>query len=137
MKDWRIEDKIQQYTDILSELDSDFDRYEFIMDLGDQMPVLPSDQRLESNRIEGCQSNLYVKDFGTDTLQMKAYGDSHIVKGMAALILDIFNGAPKHLVKNVNPNILEKIGIKSILTPGRQNGVGNLIRRVYEYCGNN
>jgi sulfur transfer protein SufE len=65
---------------------------------------------------------------------MKAYGDSHIVKGMTALILDIFNGAPKDAVKNTDPVVLEKLGIKSILTPGRQNGVGNLIKKIYGYC---
>jgi cysteine desulfuration protein SufE len=104
------------------------------MDLGEHIPWLPADQRVEQNRILGCQSDLFLKDFGTTELQMKAYGDSHIVQGMAALILDIFNNSPKTVVKQTDPAILEKIGIKSILTPGRQNGVGNLIKRIYEYC---
>jgi sulfur transfer protein SufE len=51
------------------------------------------------------------------------------------MVLQIYNGKTKDEILATDPNILENLGIAGLLTPGRQNGIGNLIKKVYEYAG--
>lgn len=105
------------------------------MDFGDSLPELSKDFLIDENRVQGCQSELWVKDFGTDVFELRAQSEALIVRGLVAMILKIYNGKSKEEVAGTEPNVLAQLGISGILTPGRQNGVGNLIKKIYGYAG--
>lgn len=116
----------------LDSYDDDMDKYEYIIDYGDTLKELPEIYRMDQYLVLGCQSKLWIRDFGDKTLEFKAYSEAKIVRGLAAMILDIFNGKTKEEILGMDPKILNSLGIAGILTPGRQNGIGNLIKRIYE-----
>lgn len=129
-----VKQEIQHLSQLLNEFDDNLDKYQFIMDFGDNIPELSSEFHTDENRVNGCQSNLWIKNFGTDTMDLKAYSDALVVRGLVGMVLKIYNNKTKQEVLNSDPNLLNNLGISGILTPGRQNGVGNLINKVYDYA---
>ena len=129
-----IQKEIETLSQLLNEFDDPMEKYELIMDLGNELPTLDEQYCTDENRILGCQSNLWVKNFGTDCIDLKATSDAFIVRGMAQMILKVFNGKTKEEVLATNPDVLQALGISGLLTAGRQNGVGNLINKVYMYA---
>jgi sulfur transfer protein SufE len=126
-----ISDSISKIKNDLEQFD-DMDKYEYIIDYGDRLIELPDIYRLPMYQVMGCQSELWIRDFGDRTLKFKAYSEAKIVRGLTAMILEIFNDKTKDEILGTDPEILNNLGIKGLLTAGRQNGVGNLIRKIYE-----
>lgn len=127
-----VKSKIDFIKEEIESYDDDMDKYEYIIDYGDQLVELPEIYRMDQYLVLGCQSKLWVRDFGDSTLEFKAYSEAKIVRGLAAIVLEIFNGKTKEEILETDPKILNNLGIAGILTPGRQNGIGNLIKRIYE-----
>ncbi len=129
-----IKQEIEQLSQLLNEFEDNLDKYQFIMDFGDDLKELSSEFRTDSNRVLGCQSSLWVHNFGNDNMKLEAYSDALIVRGLVGMVLKIYNNKSKQEILDSDPNLLNNLGISGILTPGRQNGVGNLINKVYDYA---
>jgi len=127
-----VEDSILKIKNDLELFDDNMDKYDYIIEYGDKLLELESEYQTPQYLVLGCQSKLWIKGFGTNTLQFKAYSEAKIVRGLVAIILDIFNGKTKEEILETDPKILNSLGINGLLTPGRQNGVGNLISKIYE-----
>jgi cysteine desulfuration protein SufE len=127
-----IELAIEKLKSDLDSLEDNMDKYEYIMEYGDRLPELRDDDRIPMHQILGCQSLLWIKDFGVKTVNFKAYSEAKIVRGLAAMVLTIYNGKTKEEILSTDPKILNKLGIPGLLTAGRQNGIGNLIKKIYE-----
>ena len=127
-----IKDKISEIRDELEMFDDDMLKYEYIIDYGDKLPELGEIYQIPQYLVLGCQSKLWIRDFGDKKLEFKAYSEAKIVRGLVSIILEIFNGKTKEEILETDPKILNSLGIAGLLTPGRQNGVGNLITRIYE-----
>ena len=129
-----IKQEIHKLSKLLEDFDDPMERYQLIIDFGDKLPELTDEFRIDENKVIGCQSNLWIKDFGTDKLELRAYSEAFIVRGLAQIILQIYNGKTRLEVQSTDIDVLESLGIAGLLTPGRQNGIGNLIKKVYEYA---
>ncbi len=127
-----IKDRISEIRDELELFDDDMLKYEYIIDYGDKLPELGGIYQIPQYLVLGCQSKLWIRDFGDKKLEFKAYSEAKIVRGLVSIILEIFNGKTKEEILETDPKILNSLGIAGLLTPGRQNGVGNLITRIYE-----
>ncbi len=127
-----VKDTILKIKTELELFDDNMDKYEYLIECGDRLADLDEEYRTERNLVLGCQSKLWVMNFGDQKLQFKAYSEAKIVRGLVAIILEIFNGKSKEEILETDPKILNTLGISGLLTPGRQNGVGNLIKRIYE-----
>lgn len=127
-----IKDQISKIKEEIELFDDDMSKYEYIIDYGDNLSELSETYQIPQYLVLGCQSKLWIRDFGDKTLEFKAYSEAKIVRGLVAIILDIFNGKTKQEILSTDPKILNSLGISGLLTPGRQNGVGNLITRIYE-----
>lgn len=114
----------------LFELESNTEKYEWIMDYGDQRLCLPEDYQTEENLVRGCTSPLWLARIGDDYW---IYGASLIVNGLAGMIVDWYNQAPIEQRRELSVNMLSDIGLAPILSMGRQNGVANLIARLKSY----
>jgi len=127
-----INQRISKIKEELELFEDDMDKYEYIIDYGDRLLDLEEIYRTDQHLVLGCQSKLWICELGDKQLEFRAYSEAKIVKGLVALILDIFNGKTKKEILETDPKILNTLGITGLLTPGRQNGVGNLIKRIYE-----
>lgn len=114
----------------LFELDSNTDKYEWIIDYGSGTVGLFAEYHTDENLVRGCTSPLWIAKIDG---RLWAWGESSIVNGIACMICDWYNQASKEQRENFSLNTLSDIGLAPLLSMGRQNGVANLIARLKSY----
>ena len=130
----RIKDKIQQWSDNLKLL-SGTDRLEYIIELGRKLTPLDDRLKIDSFKIHGCASNLWlVPQFEKDTLVLSADADAFITKGTAYMVLDILNGQRYGNLKKIRREDFAPLGMAELLSVQRQNGLGLLINTIKKYA---
>ena len=130
----RIKDKIQQWSDSLKSL-SGMDRLEYIIELGRKLLPLDDRFKIDSFKIHGCASNLWlVPRFEKDTLVLSADADAFITKGTAYMVLDILNGQSYGSIKKIKREDFAPMGMAELLSVQRQNGLGLLITTIKKYA---
>ena len=114
-------------------LDDYRDKIEYIMDLGKRLPPLPDALKTEANKVRGCQSQVWLVaelDPGSGRLRLRADSDAILVRGLIALLLELYDGRrPEEILANP-PRVLEEIGLSRFLTPGRANGLEAMVARI-------
>jgi cysteine desulfuration protein SufE len=130
----RIKDKIQQWSDNLKPL-SGMDRLEYIIELGRKLLPLDDRFKIDSFKIHGCASNLWlVPRFEKDTLVLSADAEAFITKGTAYMVLDILNGQRYGSIKKIKREDFAPLGMAELLSVQRQNGLGLLITTIKKYA---
>ena len=130
----RIKDKIQQWADSLKPL-SGTDRLEYIIELGRKLLPLDEKFKIDSFKIHGCASNLWlVPKFEKDTLLLSADAEAFITKGTAYMVLDILNGQRYASIKKIKREDFSPMGMAELLSVQRQNGLGLLITTIKKYA---
>lgn len=115
-------------------LDDWEDRYMHVIDMGKALPPLAVDQKVDANKVKGCVSQVWLvteADTATGKLRFKGDSDAHIVKGLVAVIMVIYdNRTPDEiLIIDANP-ILQQLGLAEHLSPQRSNGLKAMIERI-------
>ncbi len=101
--------------------------YQKIIELGRALPPLPSQGRQEAYLVSGCQSEMYFyAEIQKGVLHLFADSEALISKGLAALLIFIYNEEPPESVLTCPPLCLEALDLSSLLTPGRSNGLSSL-----------
>ena len=130
----KIKDKIQQWADRLRPL-SGMDRLEYIIELGRKLQPIDSKLKMDSFKIHGCASNLWlVPQFEKDTMLLSADADAFITKGTAYMVLDILNGQRYGSLKKIKREDFAALGMAQLLSVQRQNGLGLLITTIKRYA---
>ena len=111
------------------------ERYRYIIDLGRQLPPMEETDRTDTNRVEGCMSNVWLKggfdDASPPRLHLEADSDAFIVKGIIALLREIYEGRTREEVEAVDvPALFNRIGLVEHLSPTRQNGLYAMNERI-------
>jgi sulfur transfer protein SufE len=130
----------QQQADDLTEAFEMFDdwedKYRFLIDLGRKLPALPDSEKTEENRIQGCQSRVWVvADKRSvpegDVIEFVADSDSDIVKGLIAILRRIYYGqtADKILQFDIE-DLLHRLELDQHLSMNRRNGLYEMIQRI-------
>ena len=119
-----------------SEIEDWMDRYQLIIDLGEEGDVLPASEKNESNLIDGCQSRVWIVcDQQTDgTLVFRGESDALIVKGLVCLLLRVVNGHTPEEIRDADLYFIPKIGLAENLSPTRSNGLLAMIKRIKAYA---
>jgi len=129
-----IKSKIEDLKEDLSLFQEELEKYEYIIELGKATSLFKEENKTRENLIHGCTSKLWIvlqnKDgkiiFDTDS-------ETVIVRGLAQIVQNIFSQeSPKDII-DFDENILASLGLTQIITPSRQNGVGNMIKRIKKY----
>lgn len=107
------------------------ERYELIISLGQKLPPMNPLHKTPENLVDGCQSNLYFHSTLTDgKLFFEANSDALISKGLAAMLLHLYNGeTPEYLLK-YPPHILSELSLFASLSPTRATGLRSLYTRM-------
>ena len=118
-----------------SELDDWMDRYQMLIDLGNDQPPLPAKEKIESNLIEGCQSRLWlVCESHNNLLYFRAESDALIVKGIVMLLIRVLNGHTPDDILNTELYFIDKIGLREHLSPTRSNGLLSMLKQMRMYA---
>lgn len=127
-----IEREIEQEFAIF---DDWMDKYNYLIELGDQCPIIDEKDKNEANLIKGCQSKVWVSaKMNGDVMDIKADSDAVITKGIITLLLRVFNGQRPKDVQEADLHFLDTIGLTQHLSPTRSNGLLAMIKQIKLYA---
>lgn len=107
------------------------DKYQKIIDLGRELPLLDPAQRTPENIVSGCQSIMYLHSFFDGAkVHFTADSEALISKGLAALMIFTYSRETPEVVLTCPPLFLEQLDIPGSLTPSRANGLANLFLKM-------
>ena len=127
-----IQDEV---VDEFADLDDWMDKYQMLIDLGNDLEALDEKYKNEQNLIDGCQSRVWLQcDYRDGALWFTADSDALIVKGIIALLLRVVSGhTPKEII-DADPHFIERIGLREHLSPTRSNGLLAMVKQVKAYA---
>ena len=111
------------------------DKYEYIIQLGKELPLIDPQYKKDENLIKGCQSRVWLHtDFKDGKLLFTADSDAVITKGLIALLIKVLSGhTPKEII-DANITFIEAIGLNSHLSPTRSNGLLSMLKQIKLYA---
>ncbi len=118
------------------DFDDWMDRYQLLIDMGNEQPVLPEKYKTEQNLIDGCQSRVWLQADLTDegTIHFQAESDALIVKGIVALLVRVLNDQTPQAILDADLYFIEKIGLREHLSPTRSNGLLAMLKQMKLYA---
>ena len=117
------------------ELDDWMDRYQLLIDLGNDLAPLDERYKTEQNLIDGCQSRVWVQcDFVDGRLHFQAESDALIVKGIIALLIRVFDNHTPQEILDADLYFMERIGLREHLSPTRSNGLLAMVKQIRAYA---
>ena len=108
------------------------DKVELLIELGRELPPLPEALKTEASKVRGCQSQVWLvaEPEAGGRLHLRADSDAVLVKGLILLLLRLYDRrTPAEILANP-PDVLERIGLSRLLTPGRSNGLHAMVARI-------
>ena len=111
------------------------ERYAYLIELGQKMPPLPEKNRTEDNIVRGCQSTVWLhRECQDGKVHLKADSDSLIVKGLAALLMQVFSGQPAEDILTADLTFFEQTGLNKHLSSQRANGLMAMIEQIKAFA---
>ena len=112
------------------------DRYQLLIDMGQDLPALPAQYKTEQNLIDGCQSRVWLQaDLQADgTMLLQAESDALIVKGIVSLLLRVFSGQTPQDIIDADLYFIPRIGLSEHLSPTRSNGLLAMLQQIKMYA---
>tara|TARA_B100001758_G_C18377734_1_gene595352 strand:- start:534 stop:953 length:420 start_codon:yes stop_codon:yes gene_type:complete len=106
-------------------------KYEYLIELGKDLPIINPEDKKDSQLIEGCQSRVWLDALNIDgKMKFKADSDAIITKGIISLLIDVLdNQSPVDIVKS-DLFFINKIGLQDHLSPTRANGLLSMVKRM-------
>lgn len=116
-------------------LDDWMDRYQMLIDLGEEQAPLADADKTEQNLIDGCQSRVWIVCEEKDgKLHFRADSDALIVKGLVALVLQVVNDHRPDEIYAADLYFIERIGLRDHLSPTRSNGLVAMVKQIRMYA---
>ena len=111
------------------------DKYEYLIELGKNMPLIDEKDKTESNLIRGCQSRVWLSCREEEgRLYFTADSDAIITKGIISLLLKVYDGQTPEAILAADEGFIEQIGLKENLSPTRANGLVSMIQTIKGYA---
>lgn len=133
---------MQTLKEIQDEIIEDFsvfddwlDRYNYLIELGNQLKPIDESLKINENLINGCQSKVWLDtDFKDGKIIYKAESDAIIVKGIVALLVKVMNNRTPEEILETDLYFIDKIGLKQNLSPTRSNGLLAMVKKMRLYA---
>jgi cysteine desulfuration protein SufE len=127
-----IQDKI---IDDFSVFDDWMDKYNLLIDLGKELPVIDPKFKVRDFLIEGCQSKVWLHPEYTDNIiSFTADSDAIITRGIVALLIKVLSDRTPDEILSADLYFIEKIGLRQNLSPTRSNGLLSMVRQIKLYA---
>ena len=130
-----IQEIQQEIIDDFEMFDDWMQRYEYMIDLGKDLPLIDEKYKTDKNIITGCQSKVWVHaQMEDDKLNFTADSDAIITKGIIAILIRAFSGQHPADILEANTDFIDKIGLKEHLSITRANGLVSMIKQLKMYA---
>ena len=127
-----IQDEI---IDEFSGFDDWMDKYQLLIDLGNEQAPLDDKYKTEQNLIDGCQSRVWLQaDYAHGKIRFTAESDALIVKGIVALLIRVLSDHTPQEILDADLYFIEQIGLKEHLSPTRSNGLLAMVKQMRMYA---
>ena len=118
-----------------SGFDDWMDKYQLLIDLGNEQAPLDEKYKTESNLIDGCQSRVWLQcDYSDGLLHFTAESDALIVKGIIALLIRVLSDHTPQEIIDADLYFIDRIGLKEHLSPTRSNGLLAMMKQMKMYA---
>jgi len=110
-------------------------KYEYIIELGKDLPLIDEQYKVEDNLIKGCQSRVWLHADKSDAgnIVFTADSDAIITKGLVALIVRVLSDLPATDIASANLHFVNELGLNEHLSPTRSNGLASMIKQMKMY----
>lgn len=133
---------MQTINEIQEEILEDFDmfedwmqKYEYLIDLGKDLPSIEERHKIEDNLIKGCQSRVWLHaEEQNGNIIFSADSDAIMTKGIIALLIRVLSGQSANNIANADLDFINKIGLKEQLSATRANGLLSMIKQMKLYA---
>jgi cysteine desulfuration protein SufE len=115
--------------------DNWMDRYQYLIDMGRRLPDFPEADRIDDNKIRGCQSQVwFIAEQRDGRLEFRAISDAAIVSGLIALLLRIYSGRTPQDILDTPPDFIEALDLQAHLSPTRSNGLSSMLKAIRNFA---
>ena len=122
-----LEEKQQEIIDEFAIYDDWMDKYEYIIELGKELPMIAEENKTDDKLIEGCQSRVWLNTAIEDgKMQFTADSDAIITKGIIGLLIRVLDGETPKDVATSDLRFIKEIGLHDHLSPTRSNGLASM-----------
>ena len=127
----QLRERQQEIIDEFQFFDSWMDKYQYLIDLGRELPPLDPEDMVDRNLVRGCQSQVWMLTEGSaDAIKIRAHSDAAIVSGLIALVIRLYSGASAHEILQTEPEFVDALGLSQHLSPTRANGLASMLTRL-------
>lgn len=125
----------QEIIDEFSAFDDWMDKYQMIIDLGNELPPLDPEFKTEDNLIEGCQSRVWLHaQFSNGLIHFEADSDAIITKGLIGLLIRVLSDHTPQEILDCDVHFIDEIGLTQHLSPTRSNGLLSMLKQIKTYA---
>lgn len=111
------------------------DKYEYIIQLGKELPMIDEQYKTDDNLIRGCQSRVWLHtEFSDGKLLFTADSDAVITKGLISLVIKVLNAHTPNEIIESDLYFIDAIGLSSHLSPTRSNGLLSMVKQIKLYA---
>jgi len=130
-----IPEKEKQIIEEFGIFDDWMDKYNYLIELGQSLPIIEDKYRNDSHLINGCQSRVWISaEMEDGKMILKADSDAVITKGIVYLLIRVLSGEKPEKILNNNLDFLKHIGLQEHLSPTRANGLTSMIKQIKLYA---
>ena len=111
------------------------DKYQMLIDLGNDLEPLDAKYKTEQNLIDGCQSRVWLQaDYKDGLLYFTADSDALITKGIIALLIEVLSAQTPKDIADADLYFIDRIGLRDHLSPTRSNGLLAMVKQIKMYA---
>ena len=126
-----LDEKQQEIVDEFGIYDDWMDKYEYIIELGKELPMISDSEKTDDKLIEGCQSRVWLATGISDgKMQFTADSDAIITKGIIGLLIRVLNNESPKDIATADLRFIQEIGLHEHLSPTRSNGLASMVKRI-------
>ena len=130
-----IDELQEEVIEEFSAFDDWMDKYQMIIDLGNEQPALDAAYKTEDNLIDGCQSRVWLHATMRDGLvHFEADSDAIITKGLIALLIRVLSDHTPAEILASDVHFIDAIGLTQHLSPTRSNGLLSMLKQIKTYA---
>lgn len=131
----KIQEIGNQIVEEFQSFDDWMDKYNYVIEMGRECPMIDEKHKVDNNLIVGCQSRVWLSaEYVDGKIIFKADSDAVITKGIAYLLIRALSGQTPQDIIDANLDFVEKIGLKEHLSPTRSNGLLAMIKQMKLYA---
>lgn len=130
-----IQETQEEIVDEFALFDEWMDKYEHIIELGKDLPLIDEQYKTDENLIKGCQSKVWLQaELKDGKITFTADSDAIITKGIVGLVIRVFSNHTPQEIIDADLFFIDQIGLQEHLSPTRSNGLLSMLKQIRMYA---